>query len=82
MTKHDWFWVCVKVSGLVALLYAVIAMVTMVTLFGDLPFGSILLRLLINVGAIGAAGVWLIRDGKVLTEWARASDRGSASGGN
>ena len=80
MTKHDWFWVAVKVSGLIALLYAVVAMVTMFTLMGDLPFGSILWRLVINVGVVAALGIWLIVDGNVLIKMARASDR--ATGGS
>jgi hypothetical protein len=75
MTKHDWFWVFVKVAGLAALLYAVFAAVTILTLFGDMQFGSVLWRLMLNVGLIGAAGIWLIRGGSVLTDLARARDR-------
>jgi hypothetical protein len=80
MTKHDWFWVFLKAAGVAALLSSLFALTAIVTVLGDLPFGSILVRLLINVGAMGAAGVWLIRDGNLLIEWAKASDRGSSSG--
>jgi len=80
MTKHDWFWVLVKAAGLVLLCYGVFALLMIVTLLGDLPFGSVLFRLLINVGATGVAGVWLIRDGNLLVDWARASDRGRHRG--
>lgn len=75
MTKHDWFWVAVKVAGLCMLVYSVVMLTTMVTLLGDLPFGSMLGRLLINVGAVGFAGFWMIRDGRLLVSWARASDQ-------
>lgn len=81
MTKHDWFWVIVKTAGLIALAYALTTLVFIVTLLGDMAFGSILVRILFNVAAVGALGVWLIRDGKMLTDWARASDRDAPTGG-
>jgi hypothetical protein len=73
--QHDWFWVLVKFAGLALLTYAAFALVMVVTLLGDLPFSSVLLRLVINVGALAAAGIWLIRDGNLLMTWALASDR-------
>ena len=74
MTKHDWFWVFVKVTGLALIGYAVFTVTFIVTMFGDMPFGSILTRMLINVGVVGGVGLWLIRDGRLLTEWAKKSD--------
>ncbi len=75
MTKHDWFWVAVKVSGLIALLYAVVALVTLFTVFSDMPFGSILWRLVLNVGVVAGLGIWLLVDGNLLIKMARSSDR-------
>ncbi|MGE3173573.1 MAG: hypothetical protein AB7O97_13195 [Planctomycetota bacterium] len=75
MTKHDWFWVAVKIAGMVLMVGSLWGLTAAVTLLGDLPFGSLLLRLLFNVGAVGALGLWMVRDGRLLTEWARQSDR-------
>jgi hypothetical protein len=80
MSKHDWFWVAVKVAGLICLGSAVFALVMMLVMLGGESFGSVLLRLLINVGVIGAIGIWLIRDGSMLIAWAKASDRDAKPG--
>lgn len=77
MTKYDCFWVAVKVAGMVLMVASLWALTAAVTLLGDLPFGSLLLRLLVNVGVVGALGLWMVRDGRLLTEWARQSDRGA-----
>jgi hypothetical protein len=62
------------------MLYAVFTLAMMVTLLGDVAFGSVALRILVNVVAVGAGGVWLVRDGNLLLQWARNSDRGTGTG--
>ena len=79
MTKHDWFWVAVKVAGLVLLLTAGFTLLTMlmglfgISGYGEIGFGRFLLSLLLYVGVMGVAGVWLIRDGSLLLRWAAAA---------
>lgn len=80
MTKHDWFWLAVKVSGLVLILWSAVNLVAVplaALQFEQLrwDWGSFFWSVVL-FGAIAAAGVWLIRDGSLLLRWAEsAGDR-------
>lgn len=70
MQREDWFWLAVRLMGLLLILRAIMAATILVTAIFSLPKDN-LVGSAVQVVLFGAAGIYLIRDGgRVLLRWA------------